>query len=284
MPPGTSAKRGPMSVVPVLELDGRPTPVPRLLRDLWDARGLLAMLARQDFAARYRSAVLGLAWTVLLPLLQGAVLALVFTRVVRVHTPVPYAGFVLVGMAAWSYLNASLSAAATAIVDGGALATKVYFPRLVLPAVGPTSGLVGFAISLAVAVVVALVLSGQVHVQLLLLPVAMALAFVFVTVLSSLAALLHVWFRDVRYLVTALLLVAFYATPVIYPLSLARGLRPLVVANPATGVLELTRWCVFGTADSLVASVAVTLGWTAVLGAATLAAYSRLERVACDRL
>jgi lipopolysaccharide transport system permease protein len=273
-----------MSAVPVLELDGRPTPVPRLLGDLWQARGLLTMLARQDFAARYRSAVLGLAWTVFLPLLQGAVLALVFTRVVRVHTPVPYAGFVLVGMASWAYLNGSLSSAATAIVDGGALATKIYFPRLVLPAVAPTSGLVGYAISMAVAVAIALGLAGEVHVQLLLLPAAMALAFVLVTVLASLAALLHVWFRDVRYLVTALLLVAFYATPVIYPLSLAKGLRPLIIANPATGVLELTRWCVFGSADAVLVSVLVTLAWTVGLGAVALAAYSRHERTACDRL
>jgi lipopolysaccharide transport system permease protein len=255
-----------------------------LVADLVRARGLLTMLARQDYTARYRSAVLGLAWTVFLPLLQGAVLALVFTRVVKVSTPEPYAGFVLVGMATWAYLNGSLSAAATSIVDGGALATKVYFPRLLLPAIAPTSGLVGYAISMAVAVAIGVGLAGEAHWQLLLLPLAMALAFVLIAVVSALAALLHVWFRDVRYVVTALLLVAFYATPVIYPLALAKGLRPLVIANPATGLLELTRWCVFGRADSLLPSLAVTLGCTAVLAVATLLAYSRLERTACDRL
>lgn len=269
---------------PVLELDGRPTPVGRLLGDAVRARGLLAMLARQDFAARYRSAVLGIAWTVFLPLLQGAVLALVFTRVVKVHTPVPYAGFVLVGMASWGYLNAGLSAGSTAIVDGGALATKLYFPRLVLPAVASTSGLVGYLLSMLVAVAVSTVLDGHVHVQLLVLPLAMALAFLLVTLLAALSALLHVWFRDVRYVVTAVLLIAFYATPVIYPLSLAGSLRPWVVANPATGVIELTRWCVFGQADSLLPAVLVTCGWVIALAAATVAAYSRYERTACDRL
>jgi lipopolysaccharide transport system permease protein len=273
-----------MTDAPVLELDGRPIPFRAVLGDFLRARGLLTMLARQDFAARYRSAVLGLAWTVFLPLLQGAVLALVFTRVVKVSTPVPYAGFVLVGMASWAYLNSSLATASTSIVDGGALATKIYFPRLVLPAVAPTSGLVGYAISMLVAVALGLGLAGEVHVQLVLLPVAMALAFLLVMVVSALAALLHVWFRDVRYLISAVLLVAFYGTPVIYPLSLTKGLRPLVIANPATGVIELTRWCVFGQADSLLPAVAVTLGWVLVLGAATVVAYSRLERTACDRL
>jgi ABC-type polysaccharide/polyol phosphate export permease len=268
----------------VLELDGRPTPVRVLLRDLLGARGLLLMLARQDFAARYRSAVLGLAWTVFLPLLQGAVLALVFTHVVKVRTDVPYAGFVLVGMATWGYLNGALSAASTSIVDGGALATKVYFPRLVLPSVAPTSGLVGYALSLVVAVAVSLAQAREAHWQLVLLPAAMLLAFAFITSLSAVTALLHVWFRDVRYVVTALLLVAFYATPVIYPLSLAGDLEPFVLANPATGVVQLTRWCVFGRADSVGVAVAVTAAWTAVLLVATVVSFARHERTACDRL
>jgi lipopolysaccharide transport system permease protein len=273
-----------MSAVPVLELDGRPTPVRVLLSDAFAARGLMVMLARQDFAARYRSAVLGIAWTVFLPLLQGAVLALVFTRVVKVRTTEDYAGFVLLGMATWGYLNGALSAASTSIVDGGALATKLYFPRLVLPSVAPASNLVGYALSLVVAVGVALGQAKVVHWQLVLLPAAMALAFVFITALSAVTALLHVWFRDVRYVVTALLLIAFYATPVIYPLSLAGDLEAYVIANPATGIVQLTRWCVFGHADAVGAAVAVTAGWTLLLVLAAVMAYARHERTACDRL
>ncbi len=242
------------------------------------------MLARQDFAARYRSAVLGLAWTVALPLLQGAVLALVFTLVVHVPTRGPYAAFVLVGMATWGYLNGSLTTAATAVVDGGAIATKVYFPRLFLPAVAPTSNLVGYALSMTVAVGVALAQTGRLHWQLAALPLAMALAFVLTVAASAAAALAHVFFRDVRYLVTALLLVAFYATPVIYPLSIAHGLRPYVLANPATGLVELTRWCVLGRADDLCIALSATVAWTVVLVAAALIAYGRHERTACDRL
>ena len=273
----------PMST-PVLELNGAATPPAALVRDAMRHRGLLLVLARQDFAARYRSAALGLAWTVLLPLLQGTVLAVVFTKVVRVHTDVGYVGFVLVGMATWGYVNGALTSGSTALVDGGALATKVYFPRLILPAVPAASGLAGYAISLLVAVGVALVQTGELHVQLVLLPLVMALALVLVVALSAVAALLHVWFRDVRYVVTALLLVAFYGTPVIYPLSLAHGLRPVVIANPATGLVQLSRWCVFGRADDVLVSAAVTLLWTAGLVTAAVLAYSRHDRNACDRL
>lgn len=255
-----------------------------LLADLVQRRALVVMLARQDFAARYRSAVLGLTWTVALPLLQGVVLAVVFTRVVRVETDVPYVGFVLVGIATWAYANASVATGSTSIVDGGALATKIYFPRLVLPAVAATANLVGYAISMAVGVVVALVQVREVHPHLLLLPVAMALAYLLVVAFSALAGLLHVYYRDVRYVVTAVLLVAFYATPVIYPLELAGGLEPLVLANPMTGVVQLTRWCVFGEAESLGAGLLWSVGWLVALTLVVLRAYSRHERTACDRL
>jgi lipopolysaccharide transport system permease protein len=273
-----------MGSTPVLELSGERTPVRSLVADLVRGRHLVAMLARQDFAARYRSASLGLLWTVALPLLQGAVLAVVFTRVVKVQTDEPYVAFVLVGMAVWAFLNGSLQSASTAVVDGGAIATKIYFPRLVLPAVAPTANLVGFVISTAVGVVVAVVQTGRADARLMLLPAAMALAYLLVLVVGALAALLHVYFRDVRYVVTAVLLVAFYATPVIYPLELAGDLEPYVLANPATGCVQLVRWCVFGSADSLGPALAWTVGWLAVLTVLVLRAYGRHERIACDRL
>lgn len=269
---------------PVLELSGERTPVRDLVADLVRRRALVAMLARQDFAARYRSAALGLTWTVALPLLQGAVLAVVFTRIVRVRTDEPYIAFVLVGIATWAYVNGSVASASTAVVDGGSLATKIYFPRLVLPAVAPTANLVGYGISMLIGVAVAVAQTGAVHPHLLLLPVAMALAYALVLVVSAGAALLHVYSRDVRYVVTAVLMVAFYATPVIYPLQLAGGLTPYVLANPATGVVQLTRWCVFGQADHVGAGLLWTLGWVVVLTALVLRSYGRHERTACDRL
>src|SRR5487761_2591048 len=200
-----------VSASAVLELSGESTPVSDLLRGVARSWRLLPMLAKQDYMARYRSAALGLLWSVFLPLLQGAVLAVVFTHVVRVRTDTPsYAVFVLAGMTAWAYLSTSWSLGSTSIVDSSAIASRVYFPRLLLPAVAPTANLIGYVLVIA---------------------------------LNAVCALLHVYFRDVRYLVSALLLVLFYATPVIYPLSFTHGiLRAVVLVNPGTGVVQLTRF------------------------------------------
>ena len=275
-----------VSASAVLELSGESTPVSDLLRGVARSWRLLPMLAKQDYVARYRSAALGLLWSVFLPLLQGAVLAVVFTHVVRVRTDTPsYAVFVLAGMTAWAYLSTSWSLGSTSIVDSSAIASRVYFPRLLLPAVAPTANLIGYVIGSGVILVLMAATGVPFRASLLLLPVAMLLGYVLVIALNAVCALLHVYFRDVRYLVSALLLVLFYATPVIYPLSFTHGvLRAVVLVNPGTGVVQLTRFAVYGSAEGIGRALLALACWIAVLTATALLAFRRHERVAVDRL
>jgi len=277
---------GPSTARPVLELTGEATPVRVLGVDLWRHRGLLPMLAAKDFHARYRSATLGVLWSVLLPLLQGAVFAIVFTRVVDIPVSpgVSYPVFVISGMVLWSFLTQSLSAGATAIVDGGAVAGKVYFPRSILPAVPVLANLVSLAIAQASVLLLMAVFDVAWSATLLLLPVAMALTALVAVLLAEPLALLHVYFRDVRYVVQAGLMVALYASPVLYPLDAAAGLRPLLLANPVSGPLQLARFAIFGEADAIGAALATTAAWVLALSVVTALAYRRHERVAVDRL
>ncbi len=270
--------------LPVLELTGEATPVRALLRDLRGHWRLLPVLARQDFASRYRSASLGLLWSVFLPLFQGAVLAVVFTHVVRIHAGVSYPVFIVAGMNAWTYFNTAFNTGATAIADTSALAGRVYFPRLLLPAMPAAANFPSFAIANAVLLLLMAVFGVPFTWRLVLLPMVMAAIGVLAFVLAALASLAHVYFRDVRYLITAGLIVWFYATPVIYPLHLAKSLRPYVVANPATGLVQAARWTVFGTAEDVGVATVVTAGWIVALLVVTLVAFRRHERIAVDRL
>jgi lipopolysaccharide transport system permease protein len=229
-------------------------------------------------------------WSVFLPILQGAVLAIVFTKVVKISTPYSYPVFVLSGMVTWSYFSSSLTAGSTAIVDASAIASKVYFPRLILPAVPALANLPSYGISSSVVVLLMVVLGVGLSPAVLLLPVAMALTVALAIALSSLVTLAHVYFRDVRYIVQATLLVLMYATPVIYPFekTTGPGVAPiyhwLLLANPVTGPLVLARWCVFGHGAYVLPAVLTSLAWCAVLTLVTLLAYRRHERVAVDRL
>jgi ABC-type polysaccharide/polyol phosphate export permease len=269
----------------VLELSGESTPVRALLAGVRRSWRLLPVLARQDFSARYRSAAFGLLWSVALPLLQAAVIAVVFTRVVRVGDGTSsYAAFVVVGVMTYSYVSSSLGTGSTSLVDAGQLASKVYFPRLLLPAVAATANLVGLLISLAISIVVVLVLGVRPGPELLLLPVAVVLAYLLVYLGSALTALLHVHYRDVRYSVSALLMVLFYATPVIYPPRLLEDAAWLLDLNPVTGIVQLTRWSVLGEAERLGSSLIGTACWLVVLAVAVVLSYRRFERVALDKL
>jgi ABC-type polysaccharide/polyol phosphate export permease len=276
---------------PVLDLTGEHTPVPVLLRDLWGHRDLVTMLARQDYRSRYRSASLGLLWAVALPMLQGLVIAIVFSQLTGGGVTKVYVPYVICGVTAYGYVSSSLTASSTSIVDSASIAGRIYFPRLVLPTVAPTANLPGAAISLALALVVSLSTGSRPGLWLLLTPFAVALAWALVVSAGALLAMLHVYSRDVRYIVQAGMLVLFYGTPVIYFLEPLKGARalpdnlvPFVLANPVTGVVQLVRQCLTGQAAYLGEAVAVTGGWIVVLLALTLMSYSRRERVACDRL
>jgi ABC-type polysaccharide/polyol phosphate export permease len=266
-------------------LTGPITPVPELVADVWASRRLLAILARKDFYVRYRRASLGLFWAVGLPVFQALVLALVFSRVVRIHTGTNFAVFVLAGMVGWTYFSNTLSAASTAIVDGSGMSTRIYFPRVVLPLVSVLANLYGYAITLAILLVLCPLLGVGLGAAVLWVVPATALAVVLTAGAGLVASALHVYFRDIRYIVTAAVIGWFYLTPVFYPLHLAHGfLHAVVAANPVTGVVELLRAATAGVDPRWGWTVLISLGWSGVLLAAGAALHRRYNRLFTDLL
>ncbi len=266
-------------------LEGELTPLPQLWSELWQSRELIAILARKDFYVRYRRASLGLLWAVGLPLFQALVLAVVFSRVVRVHTGSNFAVFVLIGMVGWTYFSNTLSVASTSIVDGSGLSTRIYFPRAVLPLVSVIANLYGYSITLVITLALCPLLGVGLGLHTLWIVPATALAVAVTAGACMVASALHVYFRDVRYLVTAAVIGWFYLTPVFYPLSLVHGLlRAVVVANPLTGVVELMRAATAGADADWAKTVVVSVIWTVLLLGAGASLHRRFNRVFTDLL
>lgn len=265
------------------ELRDEPTPVRRLVADVWSHRTLLAVLARKDFHVRYRKAGLGMLWAIGLPILQAVVLAVVFERFVGDDLP-DYGAFVLAGVLPWTFVSGTLPTAATSIVDGSDLSTRIYFPRSLFPLVTVAANLYGLALGLFVLLAGVALYGVPLDAHVLLLVPAVALAIAFTTALSLLLAALHVHFRDVRYVLQAALLAWFYVTPVIYPLDKAGSLAPWLRVNPVTGIVELFREATVGAAPQLLTSIAWTAGWTVVLAVGAALLYRRYERLFADLL
>jgi ABC-type polysaccharide/polyol phosphate export permease len=273
---------------PSIDLAGEATSPRRLAREMWRARELLVILARKEFHVRYRRASFGILWAVALPLLQSVVMAVVFSRVAHFNTKglASYGAFVLTGMAPWTYFTIALVAGSTAIVDNTELSSKVYFPRPLLPLTQVVTALYGYGVTLAIVLILCPIL----HVSLgwaafLVIPgtlLMLALACGFVLVVSA----LHVYFRDVKYLVSAAFLVWMYVTPIIYPPADApRVLRAVIDINPLTGVVDLFHAATVGHYGyGLAVPLIVTAAWTVALLVGGLLLQCRFNRVFSDLL
>jgi ABC-type polysaccharide/polyol phosphate export permease len=271
-------------VTAVLELDDRPATRRGTVAEVVRHRKLLAALARTSFQVRYRRAVLGVLWVIAIPLLQAAVLAAILSRVARFGDMPNFAVYVLSGILPWAYLASSVGEASTAIVSGSSLADKIWFPRAVLPLVEPLAALAGLGISMVVLVVALPVLGEDLGLRLLLLVPACALLVAFVASTGLVLSALHVYFRDVRHLVSAGLLLWFYGTPIFYPPSLLGEARGLLDFNPATGIVSLFRLATIGSPDPWARAVIVSVATTVVLLFVALEIYRRHDRLFADRL
>jgi ABC-type polysaccharide/polyol phosphate export permease len=268
------------------ELRGTATPPLTLLRDLLGSWDLLRTLSRKDFYVRYRRTSFGVLWAIGLPLVQAVVLGVVFTRIVRIDTGQSYAVFVFAGVLPWTFLATSVTSGSTAIVDGAALATKIYFPRALLPLVNIGANIYGFIPGVAVLLLAAATIGDGIGPDVWLVLPATVLMVVFVAALSLLLAGLHVYFRDLRFIVQAGMLAWMYGTPVIYPLDLATGaLRVALLLNPATGMVVMFHDAVTDghTPDVGLAALS-TVAWTLALLGAALVLHSRRDRVFVDLL
>ena len=261
-----------------------------LLGQLWRTRSVLLVLAKKDFYVRYRRTTLGVLWAVGLPLLQAVVLTVVFSKVVPANRllsgrEVSFAVFLYAGLVPWSYFSTVLPPASTAIVDSLGLITKIYFPRVLPVLLTALSGLVPLATGVGVLVLLTATLGPGLGPELLWLVPALLLLVGVVVSLAMLLSAVHVYSRDVRYVVQAAMTVGFYVTPVVYPLDAAPdGLRQLVAWLPTSGPVELFREATVGADPGWHTAVLASVLWTVVVGTAGLLLQSRRDRVFTDLL
>ena len=228
------------------------------LRDLWTWRELLGNLVRREVKAKYKTSVLGAAWSMLNPMLYLAVFSLVFNVVLDRGMP-NFPVYLLSGLLAWTLFSNSVSQAARSVVDNSSLVTKAYFPSEVLPLASIGSTLFDFA--LQAVVLVAFMVITQVGVlgwNLLLLPLSLVALLTFTAALALFVAASNVRYRDVQHLLAIALLTWFWMTPIVYQSGFVYtelGQRELFgvsvyhlyLANPMTAIVSGFHRALYGT-------------------------------------
>ena len=218
-------------------------------RDLWHYRELFAILAWRDVAVRYKQTVIGVTWAVLRPLLTMVVFTIVFGRLAGLPSDgaTPYALLVFAGMLPWFLFASILSEASSSLVGNANLISKVYFPRLIIPASAAVVALVDFGANLVILAAIMAwygVIPGW---QIALLPVFVALAVLASLGPALLVTALNVKYRDFRYVIPFIVQFGLYISPVGFSSAVVPdGWRFWYSLNPVVGVIDGFRWCLLG--------------------------------------
>ena len=218
-------------------------------RDVWNYRELFAILAWRDVAVRYKQTVIGVAWSLLRPLLTMVIFTIVFGRVAHLpsDSAAPYPIMVFAGLLPWFLFSTVLTDAANSLVANSGLIGKVYFPRIVVPGASAVIALVDFAINLGLLV---LLMAWYAYVpswRVVLLP-----AFIVLAVLTSLGpalliTALNVKYRDFRYIIPFIVQFGLYLSPVGFSSAVIPDRwRFWYSLNPVVGVIDGFRWCLLG--------------------------------------
>lgn len=224
--------------------------VRRYWRDLWKYRELFLFLAWRDILVRYKQTAIGIAWSVLRPFLTMIVFTIVFGTLAKLPSNgVPYPIMVYAAMLPWQFFASSMSESSNSLIDNANLLTKVYFPRLIVPAGSVIVALVDFFISLVILFGIMAWYRYLPDVRMLFLPFFLALAFLASFGAGLWLSALNVKYRDFRYVVPFLVQFGLYISPVGFSSAIVpEKWRMLYFLNPMVGVIDGFRWAILGDA------------------------------------
>ena len=240
--------RGELAATPWVTLRPRRGWKPLQAGELWAHRELLYFLTWRDVKVRYRQTVLGAAWAILQPLATMLIFTLLFGRLARMPSDgVPYPLFAYAGLLPWTFFSTAVSNSGNSLVGSAHLITKVYFPRIVIPAATVGAALVDFAVAFLVLVGLMAWYRVAPSWQVALVPGLVALTGLLALGVGMWSSAVNVKYRDVRYALPFVIQLWMFATPVIYPATLVpERWRWLLTLNPLTGIVEAFRASLFG--------------------------------------
>jgi len=235
------------------------------LSELWQFRELLYLLTIRDIKVRYKQTLMGMAWVIIQPLTTMLIFTLVFNRFVRVDTrPMAYPLFALSGLLPWLFFANAVTNSAGSLVLNSHLITRVYFPRIYIPAASVGTGLVDFAISFILLVALAIYYGTVWTWSVLLLPLFVLMFALFAFGVGLIFASQTVKYRDLRHALPFLIQILMFASPVVYPASVVPDKwRWILVINPVAVMLEGFRTALTGGAfnwPQIALAAAITLG------------------------
>ncbi len=258
----------------------------RYWRDLWKYRELFYFLAWRDFLVRYKQTAIGVAWAVIRPLITMLVFTVLFGRLARLPSSgsAPYSILVLAGMLPWQFFSSALTEASNSLILNPNLISKIYFPRLVVPASSVLTSLADLLISFGLLAVTMGWFQYWPDWRIVFLPAFLAVAFAASTGCGVWLCALNVEYRDFRYVVPFIVQFGLYVSPVGFSSAVVpERWRLLYSVNPMVGVIDGFRWTLLrGDSHLWWPGMVVSLACTAMLCASGVWYFRNVERTFAD--
>ena len=226
--------------------------------DLWRYRELFYILSWRDLKVRYKQTIIGVLWSILRPLLTMLIFTFVFNKVAKIEPPegIKYSILVFAGLLPWQFFATGMSEASNSLIGNERLISKVYFPRMIIPAASVITSLVDFLISLGIMFLLLIYFGTMPSINILLLPLFVIMTFFTSFGIGLWLTALNVKYRDFKHIVPFIVQLGLYISPVAFPTSQAINIIPekfrlLYYINPMAGVIDGFRWCFFGESTPL---------------------------------
>jgi lipopolysaccharide transport system permease protein len=258
------------------------------LRDVWAFRELLYFLTWRDVKVRYKQTLFGVAWVVVQPLLSTLIFTAFLGKLARVPSDgLPYPLFVYAAILPWTFFSQAVVNSGNSLVNSAHLITKVYFPRMIIPAAAVAARLLDFAIAFVILLGLMFYYGIRLGAGMLLLPFLTLLVALLAFALGMWLSAINVKYRDVGVALPVLIQFWMFASPVVYPASLvyasnlSQTWKVLYMLNPLVGIIENFRAAIFGTPFNW-SALAVTCAFAIVMLVGGAYEFRRMERQFAD--
>lgn len=217
----------------------------RLFKDLYQYRELLKNNIKKEIRGKYKGAWLGVLWSYLNPLLMLVVYSVVFSKIMRIQIP-NYTMFLFTALIPWTFFTTTVSQGAFSVVSNGSILKKVYFPREIIPISIVTSNVITFLISCIIMLFFIFVTGLGVSWYILLFPIILISQYVLLMGITFILSSVTVYIRDLEHIITVLLMVMFYGTPIVYSMDMVpASMKAILIINPMTPIINSYRDILF---------------------------------------
>lgn len=226
--------------IPVYDSAQRGFPALEELKELLKYRNLVNQMVRRDIVMRYKRSFLGVAWTMLNPLMTTLIMAIVFSRVFGGRTG--YAGYIICGLMAWNFHSQATIGAMTGIIWGGQLLQRIYLPRTIFAVTAIGTGLINLGLSIVPLIIVVMISGLTIKPTIVLLPIPILFLAVFALGVGLILSTIAVHFPDIAEMYGIVLTIWLYLSPVIWTIELIpERFRWVIYLNPMYYLINLFR-------------------------------------------